>query len=829
MFTLYPRRERTTKQTFALGGTGKRRYSRHRPGGSKFGTLLVLTAMTAGGVYAYRTYFHRTGEAAVPLIPADALMVVTLDTTPSPAQTPTFKRIADAIKNEHLDAQLEDALAHNMANSPIARDARPFTTGSLAIATLKSSTASSPNANSGDSAVLVAINDAGKVTDVLNRDAQKTNLNGLDYYKATGDTHCMAVIGNYLVTADKPEDLARIEAVRKGETPSIDTVADYQQARAGLPADSNLMLFFSANGVAQATQGAQNRAGSSLLSRIGNTRPNARYIAVGMAVHEQGIDTVVQIPIEPVQGAAGSETAHIAPLDSNLWRKLPGGAYGVMALSQPGKYYNYMTAAANDDRVVRRSVQEGVSQFEHETGLSVAHDILPGTNGDAALAVYPDADDAQKGLDGVIVLDDANSADPASLADHVRAYIERASARNQGGQAWHFTSENRNGATIWSLDTTSRQAFQRSLEGGMMDTRRNAGFAPPPPMPAAPTPPVPPTPPAPPTADTSAANGDPGQNNGNSENRSPDNNGSNPTDNSTGSNPTGNNGGSDSGQNNANPSGNRNDPGNGSGSESNTNEGNSNGRDANSGSVSTTNHSPGGQGSSVDLHIHADGEGRVFDDSFALHHDGDSVHINHNGVNIHSHDGDAVDINRNGVNIHSHDGSSLVVGHGGIDLHATDAANPVGIPANSEPRDLGVQQAVSNKTITWAQIGHAVVIATSPHMLDRAIAAYTSGSNSLADDSGFASMRQRVPAGAQNALMLNLPSILETLRPLITQAMSGNSMGLNADDVLHLAGGTGNGLVSTQQYDGKTLKMTLFLPLDYEKAIHLAGAMQSRR
>ena len=89
----------------------------------------------------------------------------------------------------------------------------------------------------------------------------------------------------------------------------------------------------------------------------------------------------------------------------------------------------------------------------------------------------------------------------------------------------------------------------------------------------------------------------------------------------------------------------------------------------------------------------------------------------------------------------------------------------------------GVPQAMSNKTITWAQIGHAVVIATSPHMLDRAIAAYTSGSNSLAEDAGYAQMRQRVPAGAQCATMLNLPSILEALRPMITSAMSGNSPG----------------------------------------------------
>ena len=85
-------------------------------------------------------------------------------------------------------------------------------------------------------------------------------------------------------------------------------------------------------------------------------------MAVGIAVHDQGIDTVVQVPIQPPSGAAGSEVSSIVPLSSDLWRKLPGGAYGVMALSQPGKYYNYVTAAAQEDNTVRRSVQEGVSQ-----------------------------------------------------------------------------------------------------------------------------------------------------------------------------------------------------------------------------------------------------------------------------------------------------------------------------------------------------------------------------------------------------------------------------------------------------------------------------------
>ena len=166
---------------------------------------------------------------------------------------------------------MEDALSRSLSNSPVARDARPFTTGNVAFATLKSRGHLQTAGMAKATALFVAINDAAKVTEVLTRDAQKNNVNGLDYYTVTGDTHCMAVMGNYLVTVDKPDELTRLEAVRKGETPSITRWRTIKQARAALPADSNLMLFFSANGVSQAAQTAQGMAGSSLFSRIGQT------------------------------------------------------------------------------------------------------------------------------------------------------------------------------------------------------------------------------------------------------------------------------------------------------------------------------------------------------------------------------------------------------------------------------------------------------------------------------------------------------------------------------------------------------------------------------
>ena len=800
MFKLDPRREcDTIGNAGATGGTPRRRFARqarrnqqrrqstlelcrrYRRGGSKFGCLLVFAGITAGGVYAYRRFFQRTGELAVKLIPADAQMVVTLDIMPSASQAPTFKRIGDAIKAEHLDTKFDELATRSLANSPLARDLRPLATGSMAFALLKASggTAQSDSMG-GDSVIYMAVKDAGQTTQTLDRDAQKSNVNGLDYYKVAGDTHCMAVIGSYLVTADRPQDLTRVEEVRKGEMQAIAALPDYQTARAGLPADSNLMVFISGDAITQTMRQSLQMAGQQGLASHAPT-PQMHYIAVGVAIRDGGIDAMAQIPMDSASVPGLGELAHIAPLDPGIWRKLPGGAYGLFALSQPGKYYNYATGMISGDADARRQMNDSVASFERETGLSVTRDILTGTNGNAVLAVYPDADNPRSSIDGVMVLDDANGADPAALSDRIRGYVERASGQS-GQHPLHFTSENRSGVIIWKLDQAAQQDLQHSLAGGVSDAQQSAGIAPTPPPPVAPPASSNSTTLLPPDAASPNYMG----------HGSPPENGIN--NNSGGSSSVGN------GNNNA-PSGNSGTGGNGNGNQS-----------------------------YVDAHIHGDNEGRVYDDSFALHHGDTDIHVDNHGVNVRS-GSSHISANENGLDAHidSSAGHALA----GVAGDAQQAANnAVATASNAAAAGAvsalspDVQRAVGNKTVTWAQVGHAVIIASSPHMLDRALAAYTSGSGALSDDAGFAAMRQRIPAGSQYVTLINLPSILEAVRPLIAQALRGSHTGLTAEDITGLAGGLGNGMVATQQYDGKTMRATYFLPLDYERAIHLAGVMQ---
>lgn len=358
-----------------------------------------------------------------------------------------------------------------------------------------------------------------------------------------------------------------------------------------------------------------------------------------MAIRAEGIDVVLLSPLDPPQGMATSQSSRFTPLSDALWRRLPSGAYGMMAYSQPGKAYSYLTASIHGDADTKRMIDDAVAGFQRDTGLSVTHDVLPAMMGNVVVAVYPDADNPKKSADGLIVLDDTNSADPTGLAERVRALIERQTSRN-GGTAWHFRLEKRHGAKIQTLDEASQQALRYSLGGNTQDILSTIGVS-----------------------------GGPANSRGNSE---------------------------------------------------------------------------------------------------AL----------------------------------------------GRDTAQTQ-------------RDIDVQSAVGNKTLTFAQIGHAVLIATSQHMLDRAIAAYSSGVDTLADDAGYTRMRHHVAEGTQNVFFLAIPSIMEASRPTLTKALASSHTGISPDDILRLVGTPGVGLVATQQYDGKTVKMTMFLPMGYDRVLHLVKAVQN--
>src|SRR5207247_394214 len=101
----------------------------------------------------------------------------------------------------------------------------------------------------------------------------------------------------------------------------------------------------------------------------------------------------------------------------------------------------------------------GIAGFEKETGISVPRDILPGLKGRLWLAVYPDREGPKSFVDGLIVIEDANGADPAGLAAKVRGYVEKTSGKESPVR---FVQSERPSGTEWRLDPDT----QRKLDKG---------------------------------------------------------------------------------------------------------------------------------------------------------------------------------------------------------------------------------------------------------------------------------------------------------------------------------------------------------------------------
>src|SRR6185436_2397887 len=110
-----------------------------------FSLLLVVAA-----ALAYKL-FHRSGEQAIQLIPADALLIGTLDTNPSPAQAPVFARIARAIRARGLAEEADRAIGEMVEKSTLSTEIRPYISGSLAFAIMRSGRLA--NVDSGDAVV----------------------------------------------------------------------------------------------------------------------------------------------------------------------------------------------------------------------------------------------------------------------------------------------------------------------------------------------------------------------------------------------------------------------------------------------------------------------------------------------------------------------------------------------------------------------------------------------------------------------------------------------------------------------------------------------------
>jgi|GEM_PF-3579819 Protein of unknown function (DUF3352). len=123
-----------------------------------------------------------------------------------------------------------------------------------------------------------------------------------------------------------------------------------------------------------------------------------------------------------------------------------------------------------------------------------------------------------------------------------------------------------------------------------------------------------------------------------------------------------------------------------------------------------------------------------------------------------------------------------------------------------------------NKEVLSATVGKTVIAATSPVLLDRAVAAAAHG-----EDTSDDALASQVPEGAQWAAIIH-PGRAADLLGVLLSSHHATDTAVRPADVLRLFGAEGNrALVASVRCDGTMVCGSLFLPVDYEAGITLLG------
>jgi hypothetical protein len=598
--------DRLVRRVQEMATAADRRPTRRFPAlhPARLGWVMALL-LVVGVTVAYRWLFNRPGEYAVQLVPQNALMVLTVDLFPSPGQVPLYRRIDQAIKNEGLQDKIDGAVTEGLEKSPVGREIRPYVAKSLALAMIDPSP--QPHFEKAQPVIFLKVADQGEVEELLAKYGTRGTRSGLTYFSFKKDNLNATIIGGYLVLSPVVDLLSLVNRTYAGQVNSVAYLHEYQLARSELPEDANMMLFLSPTALATLDQESK---------QIGvNPLRQTQWMAVSATLRDQGVMFHYRMPMDSAKLQGLRAMASIAPIDEEQYKRLPAGPYGLLAISQPSKYWTFVEDAVNAEGGARQELEKGLAEFEKETGISVPRDILPALNGTLWLAVYPDPVKPD-GVQGLIVIDDTHGADPAQLAEKIKALTEGASSE-KGKHGIRFTSQQRGEATIWKMD----KASQKELTSGLTEA------------------------------------------------------------------------------------------------------------------------------------------------------------------------------------------------FGGSEHHVGSPKEGPSVHVQMDKKD--------DVTITYAQVGKAILIASSPSMLERAVAVYQGQGPSLAQDPAVSAMRQNATPGSQSVLMVNVASILEKLRPEMEKSMKGGDSPINVDDVLRLFGGTDNGIIISGKYDGRISSGTFFLPLNYENAVHL--------
>jgi hypothetical protein len=415
--------------------------------------------LTLGAAYAYHALSQRPGESGLRFVPSDAFGVLSLDLSPSPGQALTFKRIDDALARNGMDGVLQKSLVDVLFKSKLSEDIKPYALRAGSGALLPGD---GPNAMQNPGALMfISLTDGKAVDQILGKNLYPQFYKGFRYYKLNSGTSVVAVMDDQLAFAPNIKCLYEAHEVAVGASPSILSLADFQQARAQVASDANI-VFLGSPKIAEAfgTKSAQ------ISSKT--------WMAGGIAVREDGLAIDISGKMDFDANPILKEVAENPPIRKDLFNVLPSGAYGVIStsgLSSYGKAFKnaFQQAGAKDD----------LDESLHKSlGIDFQQDVLPAFKGDAVVAAYPGDENSTSGLSFLIVVDDQNGADPSALASKLEAWADKQiHADSNAPKDALFNGADKDGARIYKLSDPFQSQMTRSVDDGLKSAPVKPGIS----------------------------------------------------------------------------------------------------------------------------------------------------------------------------------------------------------------------------------------------------------------------------------------------------------------------------------------------------------------
>jgi len=413
----------------------------------------IATSLSAVyGFHALHALMARPGEDALRLIPGDALIVGSLDLSPSASQTIAFKRIDDALARNEYGGLVEKSFIDILAGQADGVDQlRPLILRNGAMAYLPGPKGTGDD---GKGLAILALKDGPAAQAILQKVGVPDYYKGLKFYKLKNARSVMMVSGDDLVVGETGFSLYQVKLVLDGTKAPVTANPNFMASRSHVADDANLMVFMSPKMVAE--------TGKKNLDGMTND-----WMAAGMAIRDGGVGLSFSGVVDTKKEPEIEAIAKAAPIREDLFKMLPSGAYGAMIISQPSVSMEAAMSTADRDESMRKGLASIEDGMQKDLGMDLKHDLLPAFKGDAIAAVYPVSGDSPAGADVLLVLDDSNGADPSNAVDRFQSWVKRQMEKegNQQGPLW--TDSTKDGAHFFKVSDKIETDMRKSMGNGM--------------------------------------------------------------------------------------------------------------------------------------------------------------------------------------------------------------------------------------------------------------------------------------------------------------------------------------------------------------------------